>query len=99
MLRAISEAATTSAAVNAVWNTTVQRFVDVNADMIRAERKRGAAPAGGPGAHDLATSLIWLNVRSLEVIATGTQPAVAPSKITGVLTEIWLRAIYGTSEY
>ena len=99
VLVAISEAAAVSPELSAVWSTTVQRFIDVNAEMIRAERRRGAAPAGGPSAQDLATSLIWLNVRSLEAIATGTQPAAAPSRITGVLVEIWLRAIYGVVPY
>ena len=99
VLVATSEATALSPQLSAVWSTTVQRFIDVNADMIRAERRRGAAPAAGPGAQDLATSLIWLNVRSLEAIATGTQPAASPARITGVLTEIWLRAIYGTTPY
>ncbi len=99
VLVAISEAAAVSPELSAVWSTTVQRFIDVNAEMIRAERRRGAAPAGGPSAQDLATSLIWLNVRSLEAIATGTPPAAAPSRITGVLVEIWLRAIYGVVPY
>ncbi len=99
VLVAISEAAAVSPELSAVWSTTVQRFIDVNAEMIRAERRRGAAPAGGPSAQDLATSLIWLNVRSLEAIATGTQPSSAPGNITGVLTEIWLRSVYGTTPY
>jgi len=99
VLVATSEAAAGSPELSTVWNTTVQRFVDVNAEMIRAERRRGAAPAGGPSAQDLATSLIWLNVRSLEAIASGTQPAASPAKITGVLTEIWLRAIYGATPF
>ena len=99
VLVATSEAAAASPELSAVWNATVQRFIDVNAEMIRAERRRGAAPAGGPSAQDLATSLIWLNVRSLEAIATGTQPAASAARITGVLTEIWLRSIYGVTPY
>ena len=99
VLVATSEAAALNPELNAVWAATIQRFIDVNAEMIRAERRRGAAPAGGPSAQDLATSLIWLNVRSLEAIATGTQPAASPVKVTGVLTDIWLRAIYGVVPY
>jgi AcrR family transcriptional regulator len=99
VLVATSEATATSPELRAIWNATVQRFVDVNAEMIRAERRRGAAPAEGPGAQDLATSLIWLNVRSLEAVAAGTQPAASASKITAVLTEIWLRSIYGVTPY
>ena len=99
VLVATSEASALSPELGTVWNATIQRFVDVNADMIRAERRRGAAPAGGPGAQDLATSLIWLNVRSLEAIASGTQPAASPARIASVLTEIWLRSIYGTTPF
>jgi len=99
VLVATSEGTSASPQLSTVWNTTIQRFIDVNADMIRAERRRGAAPAGGPSAQDLATSLIWLNVRSLEAIATGTQPAASAAKVTGVLTEIWLRSIYGVTPY
>jgi TetR/AcrR family transcriptional regulator, ethionamide resistance regulator len=99
VLVATSEAGAGSPELSAVWNTTVQRFIDVNAEMIRAERRRGAAPADGPSAQDLATSLIWLNVRSLEAIASGVQPAASAAKITSVLTEIWLRAIYGVVPY
>ncbi len=99
VLVASSEAAATSPQMSVVWNATIQRFIDVNAEMIRAERRRGAAPKDGPGAQDLATSLIWLNVRSLEAIAAGSQPAASPAEITVVLTEIWLRAIYASSPY
>lgn len=95
-LRGIVAAAQTDEAVNAIWSTLVQRFVDVNAAMIRAERERGAAPDDGPSAEQLATALVRLNEHTFHLASAGVPPALGDDA-AAVLTEIWLRAIYGDS--
>jgi AcrR family transcriptional regulator len=95
VLRAAVEAASVDAEVQAVWDATLQRFIDGNARLIAAERERGAAPAGGPSPRELASALVLLNERAFYMSSLGSASGLADEQIVGVLTEIWLRAIYG----
>lgn len=92
-LRGIVAAAETDDAVRAIWSDLVSRFVDVNAEMIRAERRRGAAPDTGPSPEQLATALVRLNEHTFHLASVGVPPALGDDA-AAVLTEIWLRAIY-----
>ncbi len=98
ILSAMAEAAAADPAIRAVWDATLQRFVDVNAEAIQAERDRGAASAGGPSPQELATALVWLSERAFHGHARGGEPHLADDRIVPVLTDIWMRAIYGTVE-
>jgi hypothetical protein len=63
---------------------------------VEAERARGAAPPGPP-ARDLAVVLNSMNERVLYASFSGDGPAVAEADVVDVLTEVWLRTIYGTA--
>ncbi|HEX8101369.1 MAG TPA: TetR/AcrR family transcriptional regulator [Solirubrobacteraceae bacterium] len=90
-----AEARATSAEVEAVWGAVMETWVGEAATAIEAERARGAAPPGVP-ARDLAISLLLMNERVQHAALAGHAPAVAEDDVVGVLTTIWLRAIYGT---
>lgn len=96
-LRGIVAAAETDSAVRAIWSALVGRFVDVNAAMIRAERERGAAPDTGPSPEQLATALVRLNERMFHLGVVGDPPGLGDDA-AAVLTEIWLRSIYGRDD-
>ncbi len=96
-LRGIVAAAATDDVVNTIWSDLVGRFVDVNAQMIRAERERGAAPDTGPSPEQLATALVRLNEHTFHLASAGAPPALGDDA-AGVLTEIWLRSIYGRDD-
>ena len=93
-LRGIVAAAQTDEAVREAWSGIIARFVEVNAAMIRAERERGAAPDDGPSPEQLATVLVRLNEHLFHVASVGAPPALGEDT-AAVLTDVWLRAIYG----
>lgn len=96
-LRGIAAAAETDDAVREVWSGIISRFVDLNAAMIRAERERGAAPADGLSPEQLATVLVRLNEHLFHLASAGAVPALGEDT-SAVLTEVWLRAIYGRAD-
>jgi AcrR family transcriptional regulator len=99
--RAVTLAAATAVATNpevqALWARGVEGWVDTCAATIDAERRRGAAPPGVP-ARDLAVVLNAMNERALHATFSGNGPAVAEDDVVDVLLEVWLRAIYGTTD-
>lgn len=95
VFRALLDASAGDEHVREVWNATLRRFIDVNAQAIQAERDAGAAPAGGPSALELATALVLLNERAHHAVAVGAAPALAGDRAVPVLTQVWLHAIYG----
>ncbi|SHG99932.1 transcriptional regulator, TetR family [Jatrophihabitans endophyticus] len=84
-----------SAEVRALWAEAMERWIAQTADLIEAERVRGAARAGQP-ARELAVALNLMNERTLAATFTGEQPAVTEDAVVDVLLAIWLPAIYGT---
>ena len=91
-----AEARSTNREVRDLWATVFEGWVQRSAAAIDAERARGAAPPGIP-ARDLAVALNSMNERVLYATLGGDGPAVAETDVVGVLLEIWLRSIYGTS--
>jgi TetR/AcrR family transcriptional regulator, ethionamide resistance regulator len=91
-----AEARSTNAEVRALWARVFERWVDLSAAAIEAERARGAAPAGVP-ARDLAVALTSMNERVLYGTFGGDGPAVAEDDVVTVLHDVWLRAVYGGS--
>jgi AcrR family transcriptional regulator len=91
-----AEARSTNREVRELWATVFEGWVLRSAAAIEVERARGAAPPGIP-ARDLAVALNSMNERVLYATLSGDGPAVAESDVVGVLLEIWLRSIYGSS--
>lgn len=58
----------------AEWATLTNRWIDATAAAIRAERERGASPAG-PEPRQLASALNLLNERVITAALTGLDPA------------------------
>jgi hypothetical protein len=71
--------------------------VEETAAAIEAERARGAAPPGMP-ARDLAIALNLMNERTFHAMLAGEPPAIDDGAVDDTLVEVWLRAIYGTTE-
>jgi AcrR family transcriptional regulator len=71
-----------------------ERWVAAASSAIEAERARGTAPEGIPS-RDLAVALITMNEGVLFSAFAGEQPAVDEDSVIDVITDIWLKAIYG----
>ncbi len=91
-----AEARSTSPEIRALWAQVFDNWAHRCATAVEAERARGAAPPGPP-ARDLAVVLNSLNERVLYATFSGDGPAVAEADVVDVLTEVWLRVIYGTA--
>lgn len=89
-----SEASAANPQVRTLWNEVRERWVGAAVAAIEAERARGAAPDGLP-ARDLAIALLNMNEGVLFSAFAGEQPAVQEDHVVDVLTDIWLKAIYG----
>ena len=98
--RAVTAAAvrahTTSPEIRDLWSAAMQRWVDRCTELIKFERRRGAAPKG-KRARDLAVALNLMNERVLIAAFTGEEPAIAESEVADVLLAVWLPAIYGSA--
>nr|WP_029116159.1 TetR/AcrR family transcriptional regulator [Mycobacterium sp. URHB0044] len=92
--RAGSEAIATSPDVRAVWSAFMQKWINQTAEMIVAERERGAAPDTIP-VLDLATSLNLMNERAMTATLVAEDGAVPQDRIVDTLTHIWVTSIYG----
>jgi hypothetical protein len=71
----------------------MQKCVDNTTTLIKAERKRGAAPDTIP-AENLATSLNLMNERAMTAAFLTEVPAVPDERVVDTLTHIWLTSIY-----
>ena len=92
--RAGAEALNSSPEFRTFWAGLMQKWINLTAALIDAERQRGAAPDIIP-ATDLATSLNLMNERTMIAALSGEQPAVEHGKVVDTLTHIWLTSIYG----
>jgi TetR/AcrR family transcriptional regulator, ethionamide resistance regulator len=91
-----AEARSTNPEIRELWARVFDNWAHRCAAAVEAERARGAAPPGPP-ARDLAVVLNSLNERVLYATFSGDGPAVAEADVVDVLTEVWLRSIYGTA--
>ncbi|MBC7590823.1 MAG: TetR/AcrR family transcriptional regulator [Salinibacterium sp.] len=96
--RSVSTAALAARARNAqvhdLWSRSMETWADYCTEVIQAERARGAAPAGIE-ARDLAIALNLMNERVLSAAFTGERPTIDQDSTLEVLSEIWMRSIYG----
>ncbi len=95
--RAGAEAVHSSPEFRTVWAGLMQKWINLTAALITAERQRGAAPETLP-ALDLATSLNLMNERMMMAALTEERPSVESGRVVDTLTHIWLTSIYGTAE-
>jgi AcrR family transcriptional regulator len=89
-----TEASAGNPAVRKVWNEVRERWVQFGTAAIEAERARGAAPEGLP-ARDLSIALLNMNEGVLFSSFAGEQPAIQEDHVIDVLTDVWLKAVYG----
>ena len=97
--RGVAVAGLTAMGANAelrdLWSQFMTAWVDRTAELIEAERARGAAPATIP-ARDLATALNLMNERMIMATLAGEPGAVAHDDVVNTLTHIWLTSIYSS---
>jgi TetR/AcrR family transcriptional regulator, ethionamide resistance regulator len=79
-----------------LWTQVMEGWVDDVTAMIEFERERGAAPPGQP-AREVAIVLVQMNERVQYATLLDESPSLDRDRVLEVLIEIWLRAIYGTS--
>lgn len=92
--KASAEAIGTSPELRALWSRFMDRWIGQTAELIEAERARGAAPVTIP-ARDLATALNEMNERTMVAALADEDPAVSRDRLVDTLTHIWLNSIYG----
>lgn len=96
MARAGAEALATNPEVRSVWSGIMSKWIDQTAELIDAERRRGAAPET-LAARELATALNQMNERAMLAALSGEAGAVPAERLVETLTHIWLTAIYGNA--
>jgi AcrR family transcriptional regulator len=87
----------TNEAAREIWSQIIEGWVADTTAIIELERARGAVPPGLP-ARDLATALVQMNEQVQHATFLGESPAIADEKVIDVCVDIWLRAIYGSTE-
>lgn len=95
MFKAMLDARGTSASVRDIWDEARESFVESVAEMIRAERAAGRAPAG-VDAEVLASVLLEFNDRLLERLTLGG--TLTREQLMDGAATVWLRSIYGTTD-
>jgi hypothetical protein len=93
VLRALADAATSDARVEASYRSLVQSFIDATAERIGSEQAAGRIEAS-LDAGETARALVWLNERYLGEALAGADPDAA-RRATEVLLRIWLATLYG----
>lgn len=96
LVAAATEARTSDPAVAALWTGLLEAFVTHTVTAIEHERARGAAP-DGPPARALAVALNRMNERLFETTLGADEPTLPDEDVVDTLTEVWLRAVYGTT--
>jgi TetR/AcrR family transcriptional regulator, ethionamide resistance regulator len=96
--RSVSAAAAslkfTNSEVHDLWAGFMQKWIAHTAEVIEAERARGAAPVTLP-AHELSTALNLMNESVMTSSFAGYQPSVPDERILDTLVHIWVTSIYG----
>ena len=79
-----------------LWSAFMTAWVDYTAELITAERARGAAPDTIP-AHDLATALNLMNERVVFASQDTQNPTLPEDAALEALAHVWVASIYGPS--
>lgn len=97
VIRAAADARSSSPEIRQLWSGLLTFFVDQTAEAIAAEVERGAATPG-VAPHDLALCLNRMNERIFEATLDDDQLTLPDERMLDTLAELWLRAIYGTTD-
>lgn len=88
-----NQAAATSEEVRDLWNVVRERWVQMGADAIAAERKRiGFTGAVAP--RELSIALLNMNEGVMYSHFAGEEPAVPEDQVIDVLSNVWISAVY-----
>jgi AcrR family transcriptional regulator len=79
-----------------LWSAFMTAWVDYTAELITAERARGAAPDTIP-ARDLATALNLMNERVVFASQDTQNPTLPEDAALEALAHVWVASIYGPS--
>lgn len=85
-----------SAELRQLWSAFMTSWVDYTAELITAERTRGAAPETIP-ARDLATALNLMNERVVFASQDNQDPTLPEDAALEALAHVWVASIYGAS--
>lgn len=78
-----------------LWSQYMTAWVDRTAELIEAERARGAAPAT-IGARDLAIALNLMNERVVFAAQGEQQPTLPEDAALAAVAHVWVMSIYGS---
>ena len=92
VVRALSDAATTDARVEAAYRSLVEDFIAATTRHIREEQAKGRVRAI-PDVDEAARALIWMEERYLSE-TLGRVPQADPEIVVEVLHDIWVRTLY-----
>ena len=95
VLRALADAAAEDPRVEAAYAALMQRFVDATTRHIEAEVAAGRILPLDAG--ETATALTWMMERYLQ-LRLGRTPEAPVEPITGALSTIWSRVLYGVPQ-
>lgn len=94
---ACDQAASTSPQVRRLWNEVRERWVQTAAGAITAVRE-SAGLGGELSARELAIALLGMNEAVMFAAFAGEDPAIAEARVTDVLTNIWVNAVYAGTQ-
>jgi AcrR family transcriptional regulator len=92
-LRALADAATSDARVEASYRALVQAFIEATATRIADEQAAGAIDPRLDAA-ETARALVWLNERYFSE-ALGEPGREDPARAAAIVVRIWLATLYG----
>ena len=91
-LKAVSDAAGTSAQLEDEWNLFLERFDNAVGERIAADQELGLTEAFAPGL--VAAALNRVDA-SLYIQAFGQRPRGHPGPVLDAIARIWISALYG----
>jgi AcrR family transcriptional regulator len=84
----------TSSELQQLWSTFMDKWVAHIAELIEAERARGAAPVT-IAAQDMSAALHLMNERVVIAALTGESPGMPEETALDTLAHVWVTTIYG----
>ncbi|MFT4049332.1 MAG: TetR/AcrR family transcriptional regulator [Solirubrobacterales bacterium] len=88
-----SQAAVTSPEVRKLWSRVRERWVQMGADGIAAERRR-VGITGALAPRELSIALLNMNEGVMNSMFAGEEPSVPEERVIDVLSGVWVNAVY-----
>jgi AcrR family transcriptional regulator len=95
LLVAMADAAASDPGARELWEAWIDRFSEIAAERIDAERAAGRAPGGPPDAWALARVLLAMNVGAFYRDSRRRARGVERESTVEALAGIWLAAVWG----